>query len=300
MQSVYKLLRNNQEMGPFTIAELLQQSLKPNDMLWIEGKSTAWTYISELELNPAVHEVSVSNTEKLLTADDIERKAEEIRKRALSYVPPKNADYPQNIKSSPIYPKFEEIEKEEPVLFVDHRREKSKMASELLITALVIGLFGFGIYGSNSMFKEKKDPSDSVVTTIITGDEHKANKEPQIAIPQNIAVVENPVLTDTTQIIPEEKPLTTVYKPLKKKKRPAVILETQTIPAKQNTEDLSQQTVPLVIEEPAKKEIVAENAIAPTPEKKKTVGQAIKNLFKKKKKDQDKNADQGSTGSGQD
>jgi hypothetical protein len=284
MQSVYKLLRNNQELGPFTIAELMQQSLKPNDMLWIEGKSTAWTYLSELELNPAAHETPSLNTEAALTADDIERKAEEIRRRALSYVPPRNSSYRENIKASPAYPKFEEIEKEEPVLFVDHRRKKNKIASELLITALVIGLFGFGLYGSNSMFKEKKDPSDSVVTTIISGDEHKANKEQQIAPPQNIAVLETPILTDTVQLTTEEKPVTAVYKPLKKKKRPAILLETQTIPAKQ-TEELSQQTVPLVIEEPAKKEIVAEK-LAPAPEKKKTVGQAIKNLFKKKKKDQ--------------
>ena len=56
MQRVYLLLRNNQQTGPYTIGELLQQQLRPSDMIWIEGESTAWTYLSELELKPSLHE----------------------------------------------------------------------------------------------------------------------------------------------------------------------------------------------------------------------------------------------------
>src|ERR1700750_961441 len=54
MDKVYLLLRNNQQTGPFTIGELLQQQLLPTDMLWIEGRSTAWAYLSELELQPSI------------------------------------------------------------------------------------------------------------------------------------------------------------------------------------------------------------------------------------------------------
>ena len=54
MERVYLLLRNNQQTGPFTIDELLQQQLRPSDMIWMEGKSAAWTYLSELELIPFI------------------------------------------------------------------------------------------------------------------------------------------------------------------------------------------------------------------------------------------------------
>jgi len=46
MQKVYLLLRNNRQSGPFTIDELWQQQLRPDDMVWIEGKSTAWAYLN--------------------------------------------------------------------------------------------------------------------------------------------------------------------------------------------------------------------------------------------------------------
>ena len=61
MERVYLLLRNNQQTGPFTIGELLQQQLIPSDMIWIEGKSVAWTYLSELELTPFIKEPVVHN-----------------------------------------------------------------------------------------------------------------------------------------------------------------------------------------------------------------------------------------------
>ena len=76
MDKVYLLLRNNQQTGPFTIGELLQQQLQPSDMIWIEGKSTAWTYLSELELIPFVKnpEAAVQKNHPK-TVDEIERKA---------------------------------------------------------------------------------------------------------------------------------------------------------------------------------------------------------------------------------
>ena len=46
--NTYLLLRNNQESGPHTLNELLQLGLKPYDLVWVEGKSAAWRYPSEL------------------------------------------------------------------------------------------------------------------------------------------------------------------------------------------------------------------------------------------------------------
>lgn len=45
---VYRLLRNNKEEGPFTAEELIQKSLRPYDLIWIDGRSGAWNYPGEL------------------------------------------------------------------------------------------------------------------------------------------------------------------------------------------------------------------------------------------------------------
>ena len=88
MERVYLLLRNNQQTGPFTIGELLQQQLRPSDMIWVEGKTTAWTYLSELELIPFVKASEVQEHSKSIqTSDEIERKAEELRQRVLASAP---------------------------------------------------------------------------------------------------------------------------------------------------------------------------------------------------------------------
>lgn len=58
--SSYLLLRNNKESGPYTLDALIRLGLKPYDLVWVEGRSAAWRYPSELaELKayaPAVEE----------------------------------------------------------------------------------------------------------------------------------------------------------------------------------------------------------------------------------------------------
>lgn len=50
MQKVYLLLRNNQQSGPYSLEELIQLGLKPHDLIWVDGRSAAWVYPSEIEL----------------------------------------------------------------------------------------------------------------------------------------------------------------------------------------------------------------------------------------------------------
>ncbi|WP_153798054.1 hypothetical protein [Foetidibacter luteolus] len=56
----YLLLRNNKESGPYTAEELIKAGLKAYDLVWIEGRSTAWRYPSEVDelkaYAPAVEE----------------------------------------------------------------------------------------------------------------------------------------------------------------------------------------------------------------------------------------------------
>jgi hypothetical protein len=51
--ATYLLLRNNKEHGPLSLQHLIQMGLKPYDLIWVQGKSAAWRYSSEIpELKP--------------------------------------------------------------------------------------------------------------------------------------------------------------------------------------------------------------------------------------------------------
>jgi len=45
----YLLLRDNKQSGPFDLDELRAKGLKAYDLVWIDGKSAAWRYPSEVE-----------------------------------------------------------------------------------------------------------------------------------------------------------------------------------------------------------------------------------------------------------
>lgn len=116
MQKIYRILRNNKELGPFDIDELVSLQIQPTDLIWQDGKSAAWLYPSEIDSlkaiygsvpdpasfvktsassGPANHQhvsepVSIGAEEKfdaeeILTAEKLERKAEEIYKRVQAY-----------------------------------------------------------------------------------------------------------------------------------------------------------------------------------------------------------------------
>jgi hypothetical protein len=58
--SKYLLLRDNKQSGPYTVQEIISKGIKPYDLVWLEGKSAAWRYPSEIEelkaYAPAVEE----------------------------------------------------------------------------------------------------------------------------------------------------------------------------------------------------------------------------------------------------
>jgi hypothetical protein len=45
----YLLLRDNKQSGPYTVAELVAMGIKAYDLVWLDGKSAAWRYPSEVE-----------------------------------------------------------------------------------------------------------------------------------------------------------------------------------------------------------------------------------------------------------
>ena len=112
MSKIYLLLRNNRQTGPFSTEELLEQQLKPNDLVWVEGRSAGWMHPAEIEaLKPflkfeaAPKPAPAKRTGKLqpkhvfvslpperpqaptseVQAEDLEEKAERLRQRAVAY-----------------------------------------------------------------------------------------------------------------------------------------------------------------------------------------------------------------------
>lgn len=57
---LYRLLRNNKESGPYSLNDLVVLGLKPYDLVWVDGRSAAWRYPSEItelkEYAPAIEE----------------------------------------------------------------------------------------------------------------------------------------------------------------------------------------------------------------------------------------------------
>ncbi|HTE27208.1 hypothetical protein [Flavitalea sp.] len=45
----YLLLRDNKQSGPYSVPELIEKGIKAYDLVWLDGKSAAWRYPSEIE-----------------------------------------------------------------------------------------------------------------------------------------------------------------------------------------------------------------------------------------------------------
>jgi hypothetical protein len=290
MQTLYRLLRNNVQSGPFTIDELLQQQLQHTDLIWIEGKSHAWSPLSDMELKPfeetpvvAAHiqepQLPIPINEPLPL--DLEERAEAIKRRALSYTTPYQLhrvdDKEEKLTSSFATEKID---------FVDHRRERYSQAVEVVGAALVALLVIGGVAGGRYLIREKKEPVNSVTTLINAGESNAAKAVP--AKNQVAAVPETPV-KDTVQMI---KPLLVKAKkrdtPTRNKTIALPLEAMVSSPKKADEVTVDQTALPASADPPRQKEIVtvASNTSA-GEEKKKSLGQALKGLFKKKKRSED-------------
>jgi len=294
MERVYLLLRNNVQTGPFTIGELLQQQLRPSDMIWIEGKSSAWTYLSELELTPFVKNIDVpQHTAPIKTEDEIERKAEELRQRTLNAAP--KTYFPRHITEIESYASPYKLPEDE-IEFIDVRKErrikKNTVFSEVVLTCFVIGLFMAGIYKGKSFLGAKHKVPNSVATQLDSHDQHAAQKN-NIA---NQAII--PAIDTTTSrydsLLVTQK---TKQKPFVRK---AVDSSGTTAPQpvnisitnREKKEETDPSTLSIPEETPMKKEILKKEIVPTVPEIK-TNNEPVKEekrgflkgLFKKKKKD---------------
>ncbi len=304
MQKSYLLLRDNVEKGPYTIDELSHQ-LQPSDLVWIEGESVVWAYPSEIkEINPGPDARGHKNKEGKATRattfaaskkpDEIEQRADEIRKRVLSSslrCAPKtrlteitDAGHPQ------------EASWDTGIDIVYHKSKRNLVVNQLMVAGILTILASAGLYKMRTVFSEKPVIS-SQATQIISTDEHTAKTQATPA-----PAFDSPAIAALPQTnLPVEK----IKKPPVKKtdkETEHVLNQTEIQPSlmvlgkpgdEKNTETESAITVQpaetkeLLITAPKTADI-KESAVDEASDKKKTLGQALKGLFKKKKKEEAK------------
>lgn len=325
MDKVYLILRDNRQTGPYTIGELLQQQLRPTDMIWIEGRSTAWAYVSEMELNPSIDHVSKKDEKSRVITDpakrpatsptpavpetnkpkrrssphdEIEKKAEELRKQALTtrHQYSRFTD-PQIIleeyQSRVVAPVEEEID------FVDHRERKKlpvvEIMSGVLVTAFVIACF----FGGRSLIINQQNTTPTIVAAKeVSTSEHTAKRT--LPAPASMIMVSNneiAIPADSTKIDSSaivQKPKVKISRPVSNKANnktglDVVPVEPIAVNTKKETESVSESNLDeteikkIEVEEKKDPVTTASNTEALPVEKKKGL---FKKIFGKKKKDE--------------
>jgi hypothetical protein len=105
MQKIYSLLRNNKQSGPYSLEELLQMTLKPFDLIWVNGTSSGWSYPTEIE----ALKIYVSDTSKPIDKKQINNPdlpdADPASFGTHNIIPPKKS-FPSNPRANHIYVSF--------------------------------------------------------------------------------------------------------------------------------------------------------------------------------------------------
>jgi len=92
----YLLLRSNKQSGPYSLQQLVNFGLKPYDLVWLEGKSAAWRYPSEVaglkDYAPATEEQPYDRFYKKTEEKAVSKPQEQ---QQVTYVAPKDETYVQ-------------------------------------------------------------------------------------------------------------------------------------------------------------------------------------------------------------
>lgn len=269
MDKVYYLLRNNRKTGPFTIGEILQQGLRPADLIWVEGKSEKWTRVSEMELMPF--------------ADHLPQQAPVITLSQEAF---------QQVAQHDPHPRPDT--EEEPIEFIDHRKEKHQAVRELLAAAMVTVFVAAGVVGGRTLFLGKRGfgtpPTAEVATKLESNKEYTARQaEPERVVADTTAVV-----------VPDSLALAAAVPAAQKTQRPAASNDSvaqvpdttagETTPAPPPVRQEVEKPAPVKeaparpVAEPQRKDST-NNEVKKEDEGEKKKG-FLRGLFKKKKKDE--------------
>ena len=318
MEKVYLLLRNNLQSGPYTIDELRQQKLRRNDLIWKEGESTAWCYPSELEelhagtqAMPRVQVVPVpamvvprpvAGPRNPVPADDIEAQAEALRKRALSYSPTKPWEHykahPAKEEAGTTFYRPED----DTIEVVIHRRERNFIPAQLVAAAMLTALAVL-VWNQRGSLIPIRQAVETVAAKAATFENISSPVQQPVQTTAAVSITDVPATEAEGLPQPQAtEPVFTRKPEIRQRQEEAIIARaTPTVQLQKETAPAIREesiTAPEPVAANRKPEIVSEAKpeaeqkteplIAAEPEKKKTIGQAIKGLFKKKKRDEDK------------
>jgi hypothetical protein len=266
-------------------------------MIWVEGKSSAWTYLSELELIPFVKNLDSVDKEKMAriaAEDEIEKKAEELRQKVLASSP--KTYFPKHTVEIETYSSSYKMPEEE-IQFIDHRKEKSRKTNavlgEFLLTCFVIGLFMVGIYKGKSFLGARHDVQESVATQLNSNDQHAAQKNKAVS-PVSSLAIDTAQHLDSLSVLQNAKQKSWVNK---KTVDSSISKLSQSVIATAIQENKKDETKQPALEVPQensiKKDEILKKEIVPSVPEIKTNNEPVKEekkgflkgLFKKKKKD---------------
>lgn len=331
MQKHYLLLRNNQQSGPFTIDELLQQHLTSSDLVWVEDQSSAWAFPYEIEelrfaaagaaaaqrgqrhiyvsyparpvawmdkrpSNATRQEPSkfAENSGSKLTAQNLEQKAEELRKRALSWRPAER--YHQAEEDTAEHVGYSSYER--PIHFEFHRKKQYVTLEHLMVVLLISVMGAAAWYRGWIPLRSKMNTTEQTISPLISVDNHSAKGNTKLNANTQAPAQNNqqPALmlpaTDTSanvSVALTDKPAAETIK----KKKPAAKVLPKIAIKPEITQPLKEELM-IPPSTPAanaddKKDVAATNVKQNTDEsaeKKKEHRGFLGGLFKKKKKEE--------------
>lgn len=231
----YLLLRDNKQSGPYSVAEIIEKGIKPYDLVWLEGKSAAWRYPSEIEelkaYAPATEEQPF---------DRFYKKPDQVAETQHSRFEPKPVAEPViNIQpSKKVYINFPGIQKKaqesKPVavaaeVFTEEKKvpepiikyaeqpviktvnDKTLYITGIASCVLLIALISYFVINSNN---QKKDINE--LNALVHQLEQKTKEENTKVLPAvNNDVKEeiqtaDPVITEPSTPVISKKPATTI------------------------------------------------------------------------------------------
>jgi hypothetical protein len=312
MQKIYLLLRSNKQSGPHTLDELLSFGLKPHDLIWVEGRSAAWAYPSEIEAlkpftttapagvqplpstatpgpvaspaQPRKH-VFVSlplhtNPPAQPVPAGLEQKAEALRQRALSAAPASNAT-DTGIVQTQYRRSLEEAETDYTNWVFQRRRKQSPPYRQLAAAGVLLLLLGAAAWRWSS---EGSAPETPVQASVVEA----RSLEPE-RLPAAEVTASEETVTPSTPASPE--PRLVAQQTAVEKKKPAVQTRQTEGAAKGASLPPSGPRVPTEPETtgstagkslPEGGERESTTAPSPAPKQKKTFKEWVGGIFKKK------------------
>lgn len=122
--STYLLLRSNKQSGPYSLEEIIHLGLKPYDLVWVEGRSAAWRYPSEInELKPYAPLVEEQPYDRFYKRSSDQKTGPETVKESKT-TDPQNETEPENREPE----KSNAVKQDKPVFISMPRKKKTAIS----------------------------------------------------------------------------------------------------------------------------------------------------------------------------